>query len=96
VIATWITLAGVLIALATLILGIVVGRKKLDAIHIVVNSRYDDLVRQVARLIAVLKEHGIDIPEEKDVGLYLLAMVPHDSQSIRSGARTNRAIHQPR
>jgi hypothetical protein len=65
-IAVYLTLATAVIAFVTLIIGIVVGRKKLDAIHVVVNSRYDELVRRVAQLVAALKKHGIDVPNGKD------------------------------
>jgi hypothetical protein len=76
--AVYLTLATAVIALVTLLIGIIWGRKKLDAIHVIVNSRYTELVKRVAMLIAALKEHGIDVPNGKDdnVGLYLLALVP--------------------
>lgn len=64
--AIWLTLITAIIALITLLIGIIAGRKKLDDIHVVVNSRYTELVRRVAQLVAALKEHGIDVPNGKD------------------------------
>lgn len=65
-IANLLTLATAVIALVTLLIGIWVGRKKLDAIHVVVNSRYTELVIRVAQLVAALKAHDIDVPNGKD------------------------------
>jgi uncharacterized protein YabE (DUF348 family) len=82
-IITYITAVGVLIALIALGLSFT----KLNAIHVLVNSRLTSVITRVGQLITVLKEHGIDVPDDPDekdhnVGLYLLAMVPNHWQFV--------------
>lgn len=63
---TWITLAGVLIALATLLAGLFAGRRRLEGIHVLVNSNLKRVVTRVDQLVKVLKEHGIEIPDDPE------------------------------
>jgi hypothetical protein len=65
-IVLWITLATVLIGFITAIIGVRHGNDKLNQIHILVNSRLTAVVNRVAQLIVVLKEHGIDVPDDPD------------------------------
>jgi uncharacterized protein YabE (DUF348 family) len=61
-IAIYATLATVIIALITALLGLRHNNGRLNEISVHVDGQYDDMKTRVAQLIAVLKEHGIDIP----------------------------------
>ena len=58
----YITLAGVLVSLGALIISFT----RLNAIHVLVNSRLSSVINRVTQLVNVLKEHGIDIPDDPD------------------------------
>jgi hypothetical protein len=59
---TYITLAGVVVA----VVGLALSLTKLNAIHVLVNSRLTSVINRVAQLVDVLKFHGIDVPDDPD------------------------------
>jgi ABC-type spermidine/putrescine transport system permease subunit I len=64
--AVWITLATVVIGFATAVIEMRRNGKRLEGIHVLVNSRLTSVVNRVAQLIIVLKDHGIEVPEDPD------------------------------
>jgi hypothetical protein len=38
---------------------------KIDEVHVLVNSKYTDVVKRVDQLSLVLESHGIEIPKDK-------------------------------
>ena len=64
---TWITrvivMLGFVTALVTLWRLLKVDKKQ-DEIHVLVNSRLTKVVKRVDQLTAILRTHGIDIPDE--------------------------------
>lgn len=63
-IATYITLATVILGFLAAVIGYLRVTKKQDAIHVIVNSRYTDVSNRVEQLIKVLEQHGISIPSD--------------------------------
>jgi hypothetical protein len=64
VIATYVTLATVILGFLAAVIGYVRVTRKQDEIHVIVNSRYTDVSNRVEQLIKVLEEHGIRIPTD--------------------------------
>jgi hypothetical protein len=64
---TWITrvivMLGFVTALITLWRLLQVDKKQ-DEIHVLVNSRLTKVVNRVDQLTAILRAHGIDVPDE--------------------------------
>lgn len=64
---TWITrvivMLGFVTALVTLWRLLKVDKKQ-DEIHVLVNSRLTRVVKRVDQLTAILRTHGIDVPDE--------------------------------
>lgn len=57
------TLTAEVLALAGGIIGFIRLHRKQEEIHVLVNSRYKDVIERVEQLDNVLRAHGIEIPE---------------------------------
>jgi len=63
----WGTVAGMVTAVATMVTavgGIYLGRR-VQEVHKIVNQQRTDMMQYQKALIAMLKHHGIDVPEDQ-------------------------------
>ena len=58
----WLTLAGVVLTFATSVLGFVVSLRKIQAVHVLVNSQLHDVLMRVTQLTDTLHSAGVDVP----------------------------------
>jgi len=56
-------LAGVVLTFLTAALGFAVSLRKLQAVHVLVNSQLHDVLTRVAQLTDTLNAAGVDVPE---------------------------------
>jgi hypothetical protein len=62
------TLAADILAFAAGIFGFIRMHRKQEQIHVLVNSRYEDVLHRVGQLASVLESHGIAIPKDPTNG----------------------------
>jgi hypothetical protein len=58
----WIVLAGVVVTFMTAVLGFLQLRRKVAAVHVLVNSQLTTVIDRVAQLTQALTASGIDVP----------------------------------
>jgi hypothetical protein len=66
----WGTIAGMITALATMVTafgGIYLGRR-VQSVHKIVNQQRTDMLNYQRALIAALKNHGVDVPDDQSAG----------------------------
>jgi len=63
----YITLATVIIGFITAVIGMRRQNDRLTDIHVLVNGRYKAVNDRVEQLIATLKRHGIEIPDDPSI-----------------------------
>jgi len=58
----WLVLAGVALTFATSVLGFLVSLRKIQAVHVLVNSQLHDVLMRVTQLTGTLHSAGVDVP----------------------------------
>ena len=58
----WLVLAGVVLTFATSVLGFFVSLRKIQAVHVLVNSQLHDVLVRVAQLTETLHVSGVAVP----------------------------------
>jgi hypothetical protein len=58
----WLVLAGVALTFATSVLGFFVSLRKIQAVHVLVNSQLHDVLMRVSQLTGTLHSAGVDVP----------------------------------
>jgi len=64
----WLVLAGVVLTFATSVLGSIVSLRKIQAVHVLVNSQLHDVLMRVTQLTGTLHSAGIDLPAAPGYG----------------------------
>ncbi len=64
-----ITLAGIIVTFLTAVLGLVASlrnHKKIDEVHVLVNSQLQAVLTRVTQLTGALETAGVDVPPEPE------------------------------
>jgi hypothetical protein len=61
---SWLVLGGIIITFATSVVGFVSTRRKVQEVHVLVNSQLHDVLERVDQLKATLAAAGVDIPDK--------------------------------
>ena len=59
----WLVLAGVILTFLTALIGFVVSLRKIQAVHVLVNSQLHEVLARVTQLTGTLEAAGVDVPD---------------------------------